>query len=170
MTKSTLSKLTARDLMKSKVLLLNPRHSLEEAVRTLADMKISGAPVVDSAGKLVGVLSSRDIARPEHIAGREAAARSGNYEFAEASADDDGSFDEEFLSSTDGYSAETLLSGTVSDVMSTDPITVEPDASIRTICALMTREGIHRVIVVERGKVVGIVATSDIVRAVAEAL
>jgi CBS domain-containing protein len=60
-------------------------------------------------------------------------------------------------------------SETVEQLMSPDPITVAPSASLRSVCALMVREGIHRVIVVDEGKLVGIVTTLDVVRAVAEA-
>lgn len=165
----SLSKLTARDIMKTKVLRLDPQSSLEEAVRTLADMRISGAPVVDRIGRLVGVLSARDIAQPEHLRDPIGGSRAPRYDFPDASPDDDGSYDEDTVFSMEGYSPEVLRSGVVGDVMTADPITVAPDASLRSICALMVREGIHRVIVVEQGKLVGIVSTLDIVRAVAEA-
>lgn len=169
MSYSSLSKLTARDIMKTKVLKLDPQSSLEDAVRTLSDMRISGAPVVDRFGRLVGVLSARDIAQPENLRDPLGSPRASRYEFPDASPDDDGSYDEDTVFSMENYSPEVVRSGVVGDVMTADAITVEPDASLRSICALMVREGIHRVIVVDKSKLVGIVTTLDIVRAVAEA-
>lgn len=164
---SSLSKLTARDIMKSKVLRLDPHSPLEEAVRTLTDMRISGAPVVDRHGRLVGVLSVRDVAQPEHLRhGR--GAREERSLFPDAALGDDES-DDDSLFSMEDYGPRVGESETVEQVMSPDPITVAPNASLRTVCALMVREGIHRVIVVEDGKLVGIVTTLDVVRAVAEA-
>ncbi len=168
MTTHSLSKLTARDIMKTKVLKLDPQSSLDEAVRMLSDMHISGAPVVDRMGRLVGVLSARDIAQPEHMRDPLRSSR-GNYSFPDASPDDDGSYDEDVVFSMDDYSPEVVRAGSVGDVMTADPITVEPTATLPSICALMVREGIHRVIVVDHGKLVGIVTTMDIARAVAEA-
>jgi CBS domain-containing protein len=165
---NTLSKLTARDIMKTKVLKLDPQSSLDDAVRMLSDMRISGAPVVDRMGRLVGVLSARDIAQPEHMRDPLRSPR-GSYSFPDASPDDDGSYDEDVVFSMEDYSPEVVRAGSVGDVMTADPITVEPTASLRSICALMVREGIHRVIVVENGKLVGIVTTMDVARAVAEA-
>ncbi len=169
MSLTSLAKLTARDIMKTKVLKLDPQSSLEEAVRTLSDMQISGAPVVDRTGRLVGVLSARDIAQPEHLRDPLVGARGSRYDFPDASPDDDGSYDEDTVFSMEGYSPEVLRSGVVGDVMTADPITVAPDATLRAICSLMSREAIHRVIVVDNGKLVGIVTTLDVVRAVADA-
>jgi CBS domain-containing protein len=165
---NSLSKLTARDIMKSTVFKLDPQNSLEEAVRMFSDMRISGAPVVDRMGRLVGVLSARDIAQPENMRDPLRSSR-GAYTFPDASPDDDGSYDEDVVFSMDDYSPEVVRAGSVGDVMTADPITVAPDVPLRSICALMVREGIHRVIVVEREKLVGIVTTMDIARAVADA-
>jgi len=166
---NSLSKVAARDIMKTNVLKLDPQASLEDAVRTLSDLQISGAPVVDRTGRLVGVLSARDIAQPENVRDQLLATRRGGYELAESSSDDDGSFDEDVVFSMEDYSPEVLRTGSVADMMTAEAITVAPDASLRSMCKLMSSEGIHRLIVVEHDRVVGIVTTLDVVRAVAEA-
>jgi CBS domain-containing protein len=51
---------TAREIMRTRLHTVSPETDLEEAVRSLLARKHSGAPVVDSAGKLVGVLSEYD--------------------------------------------------------------------------------------------------------------
>lgn len=53
--------LKARDIMTREVITINPEAGLEEAVARLVNNKISGMPVCDGDGKLVGMLSERDI-------------------------------------------------------------------------------------------------------------
>lgn len=52
--------LTARDCMSSSLVLLRPESSILEAAKLLVDSRISGAPVVDQIGNLVGIISERD--------------------------------------------------------------------------------------------------------------
>jgi CBS domain-containing protein len=66
-TKNALGTLKARDIMRSNVFKLEPTSTVEEAVTSFAELHISGAPVVDRNGRLVGVLSAFDIARPENL-------------------------------------------------------------------------------------------------------
>ena len=54
---------TVRDCMTTKVVTLAPGMRIEEAIRILLKHRISGAPVVDEAGKLIGVLSEKDCLR-----------------------------------------------------------------------------------------------------------
>lgn len=54
------AKITARDFMTGSLVTLSPETELMDAVRLLVDRAISGAPVVDGQGNLVGVLSERD--------------------------------------------------------------------------------------------------------------
>ncbi len=52
--------LTARDVMTHSLVTLTPETSIYDAIRKLISKKISGAPVLDSDGKMVGVLSELD--------------------------------------------------------------------------------------------------------------
>ena len=52
--------LTARDVMTHSLITLTPETSIYDAIRKLVSRKISGAPVLDSDGKMVGVLSELD--------------------------------------------------------------------------------------------------------------
>ena len=54
---------TAHDYMTRSVVTLNPEMNLLDAVEVLLDRRISGAPVVDSTGNLVGILSEQDCLR-----------------------------------------------------------------------------------------------------------
>ncbi len=51
---------TVADVMATGLVTFTPETNIHEAVRVLLDKRISGAPVVDAAGSLVGVLSKKD--------------------------------------------------------------------------------------------------------------
>lgn len=165
-----LAKVRARDIMKSNVFRLEPTTTIEEAVTAFAEMHISGAPVVDRSGRLVGVLSAFDIARPENMRDGLLQPRRGDFSMGEASPDDDGSYDEDVVFSMEDYSPDVLRSGTVADLMTSEVISVPSDATLKQMCTLLVKEHIHRVMVVDDHKLVGIVTSLDIVRAVGAAL
>jgi CBS domain-containing protein len=60
---TALATLTARDLMTPKLVTMRPDTPIFEAIHTLVARNISGAPVVDDAGRLVGLLSEHDCLR-----------------------------------------------------------------------------------------------------------
>lgn len=161
-----------RELMQTDVITIEASASLEEAVRTLEENRISGAPVVEGDGELVGVLSLHDLASSEHVSeGRLDDERREYYltnplgeAMGEESPDDD-----EFFSKED-YSPEVLGRDTVRDWMSADILSVSPGASLREACELMAGESVHRVLVVEKGKLHGIVTSMDVVRFLAREL
>jgi CBS domain-containing protein len=169
-TATTLSKIHARDIMKRNVFKLEPTASIEDAVTAFSEFQIGGAPVVDRNGKLLGLISASDVARPENLRAGHVDVARGDFTLGEASPDDDGSYDEEVVFSMEDYSPDVLAGTTVADMMSTDVVTVSPDATLKQTCVLLVKEHAHRVLVVERGKLVGIVSTLDVARCVSEAL
>ena len=60
-------RILAREVMVTDVLVLETEDHIKEAAERLEELHISGAPVVDAAGHLVGVLTLSDIARSEHV-------------------------------------------------------------------------------------------------------
>jgi CBS domain-containing protein len=126
-----------RDLMQVAVKTVEPNAPVGDAIVTLADCHISAVPVVDAAGRMVGVVSSTDILTSE----------------AEA---------------CDCTERESLFEETsVSEIMTSRPLTVSPDAEVREAAQQMLYADIHRLFVVEADRVVGVISTSDIMRAVA---
>ena len=164
----TLQHVRARDIMQDRVVQLDPTTSIEEATSILTELNISGAPVVDAAGKLLGMISANDIARPENIDRGAVTVRRSSYEMGDLSGDDDGTPTEDVIEDMEDFSPEALRTGTVQDFMSPDVFPVDPESSVAEVSRLMLREHVHRVPVVESGKIVGIVSTLDIVRCVAE--
>jgi CBS domain-containing protein len=125
------------DLMGTKVVTVRPDASVAEVIATLADAHVSAAPVVNPHGQVVGVVSSSDVLNEE----------------AEAS----------------NRNARTmLLEATLAqDIMTPRPLTIEPQADVRDAAREMLYAEVHRLFVVSEERLVGVISTTDIVRAVA---
>jgi CBS domain-containing protein len=148
---------TAGDLMTRDVAVVHPETSLLEAVKLMAQRHISGVPVVDGAGSIIGMLSEGDLVR-WHEGYTERQARwldmlADGFELAPA-----------FL---EGIQEQRRK---VKSVMSTGVTSVVEDTPAREVASLMYAKNIKRVPVVRDGKLVGIVARSDLIRALAQKL
>lgn len=66
--------LTARDVMTRDVITVAESDTIENAVQTLKENRITGAPVIDEAGKFVGILSLSDLVHPGHAPSEELSA------------------------------------------------------------------------------------------------
>src|ERR1700722_17542877 len=148
---------TAADLMTRDVAVVHPEMSLLEAVKLMAQRHISGVPVVDDVGSIVGMMSEGDLVR-WHEGYTERQARwlnmlADGFELAP-----------EFL---EGIQEQRRK---VKSVMATGVTTVTEDTPARDVAHLMHARNIKRVPVVRDGKLVGIVARSDLVRALAQKL
>lgn len=155
------AKIQAKDLMQTDVLTLRPDDTVESAIAALEEYHVSGAPVVDDSGRTLGVLSASDIARREHVEGGRLSVDRGAASYDDE--DDDEVYDGE------DYSPEVLGRARIQDWMSPGFVSVAPDATLVSICRTMMEESIHRVFVVDDGKLRGVVSTTDLVRLIAEA-
>jgi len=198
---ATLATLTARDLMSSDVTRIPQNLEMREAAHLLRKAQISGAPVVDSHGRCVGVLSTADFVRQIEEVG--SAAETGpalpiTCDFLRKQRDPDGTevvlcllapgtcvfqreqqdpdrvhrtlCSEPHCVATDWQvvKVERLAAAPVRRYMTADPVTVTPDTPIDTVAQRMIDAHVHRVIVVDdEFRPVGIVASTDIVAAVA---
>ncbi len=167
---SSLANLRAEDLMERDVLRLRTTDTAESAVEMLQEYGISGAPVVDAGGYLVGMLSLTDITRPEHVRGGRIEGARGDYDFGEPVEESSGEEAEDVIFSKEDYSPRVLGRELVKDWMTPRIVAVGPRATLRDICRLMVAESIHRVIVAEGNSLLGIISTSAIVKALAERL
>jgi CBS domain-containing protein len=129
--------MTVAELMQRNVKTVGSEASIAEAIVSLADAHISGMPVVDGSGKVIGVLSATDVLT------------------AEAEADDPAARQALFESTA------------VRDIMTSRPYTIAPGEDIREAARRMLYADVHRLFVAEGDQVVGIISTTDIVRAVA---
>ncbi|NMI00331.1 CBS domain-containing protein [Pseudonocardia acidicola] len=138
--------LTVQDVMTRDVLTARPAMPLKEVARVLSEHRISALPVLDVDDRLVGVVSERDLlakhsGQPPHTA-HWWQPRQAHDEVRRAAGD------------------------TAGAVMSSPPVTVEPDAMLARAARLMTEHEVKRLPVVDaRGTLVGIVARHDLLAA-----
>lgn len=146
-----------RDVMSRHPVTVGPDATLLDALVLMRGQKVSGLPVLDEVGTLVGVLSQRDVARTLKSAG-------GIPEVT-------GLFDLLMfgLSEETGVSVQVLrriLEETnVRDAMSSPPISIASDASLELAAEMMRENEINRIPVVRGDRLVGIVTRNDLVRA-----
>ena len=146
--------LTAADLMSREVVVIPREMSLRSAAHRLAQARISGAPVVDAAGRLVGVLSATDFVRCVE----------------KGKTTDQPAWDPCYCSDWAMPEIDKIPTDAVAGFMTADPVTVPPATGIGALAERMIDAHIHRLIVVnEERRPVGIVSTTDILAAVARA-
>lgn len=151
------AKILASDIMTRDVAVVHPETTLLAAVNLMVSRRISGLPVVDQHGTLVGMMSDDDLLK-WHEGFNEREARS-----IELLADG-------FELAPDFLQEIQEQRRKVKTIMSTNPITVTEVTPAREIASLMHAHGIKRVSVMRDGKLFGIVTRSDLVRALAQKL
>jgi CBS domain-containing protein len=143
-----------RELMQSDVTWIAASMSVTEAARILREHGVHGAPVGDAAGRIIGVISTTDLASGWELA--EARRRLIYYR------DSGGE-----LASVTEDPVSAFAARQVDEVMMPLVFSVQIDDPLINAAALMEAEGIHRVIVLEGARLAGILSASDIVGAVA---
>lgn len=149
---------TVADVMSRNPVVVKRETSLTEAIKILAERRISGLPVVDDNGKLIGIISETDlmwqetgVTPPAYIMFLDSVI---------------------YLQNPATYERDLhkALGQTVGEVMSKDPITIAPDKSLRDAAKLMHDKNIHRLPILDsEGQVIGILTRGDIIRAMASA-
>jgi CBS domain-containing protein len=137
-----------KDVMESKVTTVAPDTSLRDVAALLAERGISGVPVVENGGGVVGVVSEADILMKERTPETRRGGLLGR-----------------ILEPPDPEADAKLVARTASEAMTSPAVTVESKESIPRAAALMVERGINRLPVVEGGALVGIVTRADLVRA-----
>jgi len=145
--------LCARDLMRRDLVTVRPQTPLEELAEILDNEDVHGVPVVDAAGRVVGVVSRTDLVRA--VAERRPAR------------DDRGSRVVTVEGTEDWETvvrAETVaeLDGSVSDIMSDRVVTARENETAGALAAKMVREEVHRVLVVDGHRLLGMVSATDL--------
>lgn len=140
------------DIMVKQVHAVGPQEAVRAIALTMLARGISGVPVVDAGGRVLGVVSEGDLIRRPEI-GTERS-KSGWLEMLVA--DEGGA--REFVK-THGLCAR--------EVMTQPAITVAPEASLVEAVRLMQKHGVKRLPVVENGRLVGMLSRADLVRLLA---
>jgi CBS domain-containing protein len=131
------------------VVTVRPETSLKEVARTLVELGISGMPVVDADGVVVGVISEADVLAKER---REP---------------EDGGAIARLLHRGESEVKVKLAARVAGEAMTSPAITIEPYWTIPSAAQMMLDRAVNRLPVVQQRRLVGIVTRADLVRAFA---
>jgi CBS domain-containing protein len=138
-----------KDVMTKQVVTARPEMSLRDLALLLSEHRISGMPVVDRLGTILGVVSEADILAKER--GHSAVHASGlSWLFGERGAPDE---------------LRQQAATTVGEAMTTPAICIDQDRPLREAAALMLDRGINRLPVTANDLLAGILTRADLVRA-----
>jgi CBS domain-containing protein len=150
--------MTVADVMQPDVVTVMEDLPMPDVERVLAENRISGVPVTDERGLVIGVLSLRDIVEHYTEEPAERPPTAGFYGF------EAGELEEEDLS----LEIPLESTETAGALMTKEVLSVRPEASLREAAKEMVRHGVHRLLVTQRGRTAGIVSTTDLLRAAAQ--
>lgn len=145
-----MTNLRARDLMTTDVVTVPPETPVLAMARLLSERGISAVPVVDATGSVLGVVTEADLIR--RLAGEvdKPASWLGSLFSSQAR-------DAETYARTHGVTAR--------DIMTESVISVAPDMLASEVAHLMEEQGVRRVLVIEEGRLRGLVSRADLLRA-----
>ena len=143
-----------RDVMVAPVITVGPSATVQEVAKLFLEKHISAVPVLDTSGKLVGIVSEGDLLHR-----------------VEAGTERYRSWWLRALTDSDTLAAEYVKSHSrkVSDVMTRDVITTSPHAPLHEVAAVMENHAVKRLPVLENGQLVGVVSRANLLQAVASA-
>jgi CBS domain-containing protein len=148
--------------MQTHLISVNPETPLLAVHRLFVDEEITGAPVVDETGRLLGVISSVDLLRAVEEEHDAASAGSRHFQdILEFSGP-------EWQEGPDNFQ-DRLGEQTVSDAMTRGGITVAPETTVSDVAATLRKHRIHRVFVVDGDQLCGVISTFDLVALLEEA-
>jgi CBS domain-containing protein len=142
----------AKDIMTSAIIAVAPEDTVEKAIRLMLQNRISGLPVIDVAGRLVGMVTEGDFLRRAETGTQRL--RPHWLEFVVGP----GRLAEEYVHSH---------ARKVSEVMTVEPATVTEDTPLEAIVTLMEKRRIKRVPVVRGSKVVGLISRANLLHGLA---
>jgi len=145
--------LKARDIMVREVVTVKPQTTVEELARTLIEHHISGAPVVDDSGSIVGIVTENDLIKKEARLHIPTVVRIFDaFVYLESSK----RFEDDL---------KKMVARKVGDICITDVVTVDVDTPVTEVAGIMAERSMHHLPVMEEGRMVGIVGKEDIIRA-----
>ncbi|MEW6670357.1 MAG: CBS domain-containing protein [Thermodesulfobacteriota bacterium] len=144
--------LRAKDIMTTKLITVSPDMEITQAAKLLLENRINGVPVVDDAGRLVGILCQSDL-----ISQQKTLPIPSLFRFL------DGFIP---LASTKQIEKQVrkIAAITVAHAMTPEPVTVDPETSIQDLAALMVDKNFHTLPVIEKGKLIGVVGKEDVLK------
>ncbi len=146
--------LKAKDIMTKDVITVKPITTVEDLARVLVGHQISGAPVVDDDGNLIGIVTENDLIRKNSRLHIPTILRL---------------FDAFITIGTSKLEVEIkkMAASTIGEICTRDVITVSDETSMEDIATIMTEKKVHLLPVLKKGKLVGIVGKKDLIKGVA---
>jgi CBS domain-containing protein len=140
------------DVMTGAVVSMPPDTHYKDAVDRLVAAGVSGAPVIDDSGRLVGIVTEADLVSKPAFGGRHSHALA---------------LVADVVSGRPHHWAVKSAGTTVADVMTKDVVTCTPDEDVRSAARRMLDRGVKRMPVVEHDEVVGVVSRRDVLKVLA---
>jgi CBS-domain-containing membrane protein len=148
--------LQAKDVMSRDVITAGPKMPVKELARLLVAKNISGVPVVNDDGMLIGIATEKDlISRDKKLHLPTVVTLFDAVIYLES----EKHFKEEL---------KKMAAATVEDIMVSDVVTIEEETPLQEIATLMADKGKDLLPVIKAGKLVGIVGKADVVRSMIE--
>ena len=152
-----MTELLAKDIMTKKVITINQEASIQQLSQLLLDNRISGVPVVDNEGKMVGIATEGDII-----------VKDADLHFPRYFKLLDGIIYLESLTKFKN-SLKKHLAIKVSEIMTENVISCSPETPVYDVANLMIENRVNRIPVVDKdGKPAGIITRADIVKSMVQ--
>lgn len=147
--------LTVRDIMETDVPVVTVADPVEKVISVLREHDLPGVPVVNEGGRCVGIITDADLV----IAGEDEELHLPHYVQLFGGI--------VFLESISHFEERLrkAFASTAEDMMTPDPVTIEPDVSVREAARVIARKKHNRLPVVEHGRLVGVVTRVDVLDA-----
>ena len=147
--------MNAADVMTTKVTTVTPESSVGDAAKLMLQYRISGLPVVDRKGELVGIVTEGDFLRRGETGTQRRRPRW-----------------LEFILGPGRLSSEYVQAygRKIADVMTSNPVSITEDVSLENVVDTLERHRVKRLPVMRDGKLVGIVSRANLVQALATVL
>src|SRR6476469_3989562 len=144
--------LTVRDVMDAQPASVTPETPVQDVVRALREHELTGIPVINDGGRCVGIITESDLVL---------VSEEGDLHLPHFIQLFGGIV---FLESLNKFEARLrrALAATAEDMMTEDPMTIEPSATLHEAGRLMSHAHHNRLPVVEHGRLVGVVTRVDV--------
>lgn len=142
----------AKDIMTKEVITVKKYATIQQIAKILTENRISGVPVVDEDGQIIGIVTKKDLLY------KDVEPRFPSYVEVLGGII--------FVDGVKHYEEELkkLVANTASDIMTTNVITISEDVDVKKIAEIMVERGINRLPVTNERKLVGIVSRGDIIK------
>lgn len=142
----------AKDIMTKEVVTVGPETAVIEVAKLLLEKRINGVPVVDKAGKVLGIICQSDL-----IAEQKKLPFPSVFTLLDT-------FIPIFSQAKREKELEKIAAVKAAQAMTPDPVTVTSETSLEDIASIMANRHFHTIPVVDGGKLVGIIGKEDVLR------